>query len=190
VLVAGPVLAAEDEDAFRYPLRAGESVSDVARIFRVPAEELIERNAIRDPNHLQLGQELVVPNAFAREVAELRTARQALIDEKEAAAREAKKREDLLAAREAQLRQTEAERDAIGRELAANTNWHSAALALLGLLGFMLLWALKSQLESSMAARKERLLLAENASLRIAKDKRSEERRVGKECRSRWSPYH
>ena len=22
------------------------------------------------------------------------------------------------------------------------------------------------------------------------KDKRSEERRVGKECRSRWSPYH
>ena len=25
---------------------------------------------------------------------------------------------------------------------------------------------------------------------RVAKDKRSEERRVGKECRSRWSPYH
>ncbi len=24
----------------------------------------------------------------------------------------------------------------------------------------------------------------------IAKDFRSEERRVGKECRSRWSPYH
>ena len=24
----------------------------------------------------------------------------------------------------------------------------------------------------------------------IAKRKRSEERRVGKECRSRWSPYH
>src|ERR1051326_8118677 len=26
--------------------------------------------------------------------------------------------------------------------------------------------------------------------LRAASDKRSEERRVGKECRSRWSPYH
>ena len=25
---------------------------------------------------------------------------------------------------------------------------------------------------------------------RVAKQKRSEERRVGKECRSRWSPYH
>ena len=30
--------------------------------------------------------------------------------------------------------------------------------------------------------------LVENA--RIAKQDRSEERRVGKECRSRWSPYH
>ena len=26
--------------------------------------------------------------------------------------------------------------------------------------------------------------------LTIARDQRSEERRVGKECRSRWSPYH
>ena len=25
---------------------------------------------------------------------------------------------------------------------------------------------------------------------KISKNKRSEERRVGKECRSRWSPYH
>ena len=30
-------------------------------------------------------------------------------------------------------------------------------------------------------------MLAEEA---IAKVRRSEERRVGKECRSRWSPYH
>ena len=26
--------------------------------------------------------------------------------------------------------------------------------------------------------------------IEISKDTRSEERRVGKECRSRWSPYH
>src|SRR5882724_11533211 len=89
-ILAAPALAeeAQEADTFRYPLRAGESVSDVARIFRVPADELIELNAIRDPNHLQLGQELRVPNAFAREVSELRNARQALLDEKEAAARE------------------------------------------------------------------------------------------------------
>ena len=31
---------------------------------------------------------------------------------------------------------------------------------------------------------------AENDDLDIRMDNRSEERRVGKECRSRWSPYH
>ena len=37
--------------------------------------------------------------------------------------------------------------------------------------------------------RMDRLLEDKNTSLRVS-DKRSEERRVGKECRSRWSPYH
>ena len=32
--------------------------------------------------------------------------------------------------------------------------------------------------------------LRSNQSLAITTDVRSEERRVGKECRSRWSPYH
>ena len=31
---------------------------------------------------------------------------------------------------------------------------------------------------------------AEIAKLHISNIRRSEERRVGKECRSRWSPYH
>ena len=31
---------------------------------------------------------------------------------------------------------------------------------------------------------------ADGASFREALETRSEERRVGKECRSRWSPYH
>ena len=30
----------------------------------------------------------------------------------------------------------------------------------------------------------------ENAVLEVIRNHRSEERRVGKECRSRWSPYH
>ena len=34
-------------------------------------------------------------------------------------------------------------------------------------------------------------VIVENTLLRYTgNDKRSEERRVGKECRSRWSPYH
>ena len=31
---------------------------------------------------------------------------------------------------------------------------------------------------------------ADSAMVNVAFKKRSEERRVGKECRSRWSPYH
>ena len=34
---------------------------------------------------------------------------------------------------------------------------------------------------------KERIIVEQNI---LEQEKRSEERRVGKECRSRWSPYH
>ena len=33
-------------------------------------------------------------------------------------------------------------------------------------------------------------IIVEDGNIRIRKLCRSEERRVGKECRSRWSPYH
>src|SRR5688572_4007420 len=33
-------------------------------------------------------------------------------------------------------------------------------------------------------------MIAESTPEQRASDRRSEERRVGKECRSRWSPYH
>ena len=52
--------AARDE-FFSYPLRSGESLNDVARIFRVPAQELATINRITDPNRLQLGQIIRVP---------------------------------------------------------------------------------------------------------------------------------
>ena len=32
--------------------------------------------------------------------------------------------------------------------------------------------------------------LGSDLSIRLSRRERSEERRVGKECRSRWSPYH
>ena len=34
------------------------------------------------------------------------------------------------------------------------------------------------------------VVIKENLERLFASDARSEERRVGKECRSRWSPYH
>ena len=42
---------------------------------------------------------------------------------------------------------------------------------------------------NDIAAMAEKILVMEKSSL-IMEDDRSEERRVGKECRSRWSPYH
>ena len=35
-----------------------------------------------------------------------------------------------------------------------------------------------------------RVIHQQNAGVSAARNHRSEERRVGKECRSRWSPYH
>ena len=42
----------------------------------------------------------------------------------------------------------------------------------------------------TMDARKQRVLQAIVALYGLEGEPRSEERRVGKECRSRWSPYH
>ena len=37
---------------------------------------------------------------------------------------------------------------------------------------------------------KRKARLEQRRAKKIVQNKRSEERRVGKECRSRWSPYH
>ena len=48
------------------------------------------------------------------------------------------------------------------------------------------------QVKETCEARERKLIetLAEDVVLNILNQFRSEERRVGKECRSRWSPYH
>src|SRR5258706_14245656 len=50
--------------------------------------------------------------------------------------------------------------------------------------------ALKVVLDGSIAATSENLLIYATSNRRHLMPERSEERRVGKECRSRWSPYH
>ena len=158
-------------DTFAYPLHAGESLGDVARIFRVPVADLLTLNRIQDPNRLALGQVLRVPDAFAREAAELRAREQSLVAEKNAALRKARESEQALAAREARLRQAEAERDGFQRELAATASWQRAAKILLGLLAAAILWALKSHVETAWTARKNRMLTAENEGLRVVKER-------------------
>ena len=54
----------------------------------------------------------------------------------------------------------------------------------------------KQRIKDEIAEGRERLKILEqmteelSAETHIAEPNRSEERRVGKECRSRWSPYH
>src|SRR5882672_1057148 len=80
--------------------------------------------------------------------------------------------EELAAAREAESRE----------ERAARTRESAAAAAQ------------KAQLEAERAAAADKLVLLQDAERKLAESfealSRSEERRVGKECRSRWSPYH
>src|SRR2546430_17741571 len=48
----------------------------------------------------------------------------------------------------------------------------------------------QTELAELEAVRKEKELLATTVKPAEAERRRSEERRVGEECRSRWSPYH
>ena len=57
-----------------------------------------------------------------------------------------------------------------------------------GLLGFITIATSSSEMTYHHLVERESEVLYDEATM-IA-DRRSEERRVGKECRSRWSPYH
>jgi murein DD-endopeptidase MepM/ murein hydrolase activator NlpD len=156
---------------FSYPLRAGESLNDVARIFRVPAEELAALNQIRDPSRLQIGQMLRVPDGFAQEAAELRAERERLLGEKQRTDRESDARRRAIAGLETQLREVQAEKNAVAAELAANVQWHRAAMLVSILLLCALAWGVKSRFDRANLARRQRVLRAENAALMAAKDK-------------------
>jgi LysM repeat protein len=156
---------------FWYPLRAGESLNDVARIFRVPAEELAALNQIRDPSRLQIGQVLRVPDGFAQEAAELRAERARLLGEKQRIDRESDARKRTIAGLETQLRQVQAEKNAVAAELAANVQWHKTAILVSILLLGALAWGFKSRIDRANLARRQRVLRAENAALMVAKDK-------------------
>jgi murein DD-endopeptidase MepM/ murein hydrolase activator NlpD len=156
---------------FSYPLRAGESLNDVARIFRVPAEDLAALNQITDPNHLQIGQLLRVPDGFAQEAAALRAERDRLLVEKQRVDRQSDARVRTIADLETQLRQLQGEKNAVAAELAANVQWHKTAMVVSILLIGALAWGLKSRFDRANLERRQRMLKAENAALIAAKDR-------------------
>lgn len=159
------------EESFRYPLRAGESLTDVSRIFRVPLQQLMELNQITDPNRLSVGQTLTVPNSFAREAATLSSERDRLLKEKQLAERESAERQGAVANLEAQVRELQDERTALNREVAATGHWKKGAKVLSLLLLGAVAWALMARAQRAVLAWRLRALVAENAALETAKEK-------------------
>ncbi|MEN8098408.1 MAG: LysM peptidoglycan-binding domain-containing protein [Chloroflexota bacterium] len=44
-----------------YVVQPGDSLFGIAILFGVPADDLMARNDITDPNHIEIGQELIIP---------------------------------------------------------------------------------------------------------------------------------
>jgi len=164
-----PPSPATDDSMFRYPLRPNENLHDVARIFRMPVDALIEANRIDDPSRLRAGQVLEIPNAFAIEARALRQERDRLAGEKRAAEGEASAKQLALTSAAEQIGKLEADRERLGASLAATAHWERGAKTLgLVLLG-LALWILKLAADRSTLTRRQRLLVTENTALTIAK---------------------
>src|SRR5262245_35069077 len=78
-----PSAISQTQDEFlEYHLRRGESLDDIAQLFRIPVAELAQLNKITDPTRLQINQTLKIPNIFARQVTAFREERDRLLAEK------------------------------------------------------------------------------------------------------------
>jgi LysM repeat protein len=144
--------AAGADDVFHYTLRSGETLSDVARIFGVSVPDLMSVNRIAHADRLATGQQIVVPNAFALEAAQLRTERAELLDARREAEQNATRLEQTLAAARLDVQRLEREREAMADALAATVRWRFVA-TLLGLFSLV-------ALASAFIARAERASLA------------------------------
>jgi LysM repeat protein len=163
--------AGATEEFFLYPVRAGESLSDIARIFHVSVDELSSINHLAEVDYLQIGQTIRVPNGFARETAELRAAQARILEEKRRVERQSAERQRALASLQERERQLEVERSAISAELASMVGWRRTAKIALGLCLLALAWGLKSRLERVRLSRRNAVVAAQNAALLVAKER-------------------
>ena len=175
LLAVRPSVSAEPlatrEPFFLYLLRPGESLSDVARTFRVPLQTILDVNDIRDANHLGVGQSIKVPDAFAREVASLEADRARLAEQKLGIERQLEERQRAVAKLEADVRELQAEKAGVAGELATTGQWHHAAKILGMLFIAALAWASVGTVQRARIARRLASLRAENDALMTAKEK-------------------
>lgn len=166
-----PVMNQVPDNSFAYPVRPGESLSDVAQLFRIPIEELMQLNRIADPTRLRAGQSLQIPNVFARQAVQLQGERDRLLAEKEQMTREHQARQTALTTMQADLQRIEAEKASLNWQVASTLWWQRGVWVLTFLLVGILGWVFKIRGERTNLARKLTVSLQETAALQVAKEK-------------------
>jgi hypothetical protein len=166
-----PAPGQPQEEFLEYRLRQGESLGDVAQLFRIPVTELARLNRITDPTRLQVEQALKIPNVFARQVAELRRERTQLLAEKEQVAQQLREGQQVLATKEQVLQKTKTDKDFLARQLATVGHWRLGAQVLSLALFVTLMWGLFINKDRARHSRQIATLKQENTALDLAKEK-------------------
>jgi murein DD-endopeptidase MepM/ murein hydrolase activator NlpD len=166
-----PAPVQAQDNFFEYRLRAGESLSEVARVFQIPATELAQMNRIADPTRLGVGQSLRIPNVFARQVAQLQAEHDQFVEEKEQLGKELASLQQAYANLGTDLRKAEEEKTALTAQLVSTVRWQRSALALGILLIAVTGWGLLTRSARVKLLRRVSLLTQENAALISAKEK-------------------
>jgi LysM repeat protein len=162
----------QDQTSFlEYRLRAGESLGEVAHLFRIPVGELAQVNQITDPTRLQAGQLLKVPNVFAQQTAQLQQERGQLLTEKARLEKQLSEQQKTLTATKADLQKREAEQTALVQTLSTTRQWQRGAWSLAVLLLGVLAWTFLLRADRKDLQRKLSLLTQENEALQVAKEK-------------------
>jgi hypothetical protein len=170
-LVATQSQEQNQNEFLSYPLRSGESLGDVARIFRIPVEELLQINRVGDPSRLPIGYTLKIPNVFSRQTTQLRQERDYLAAEQARARTEAREGQQVIAALRGEVQRLTAENDSHTAQLAATAWWRRTAALLVGLLAFSVWWSWLLQKSRKALTKNMASLTRENTALNVAKER-------------------
>ena len=167
-----PLAISQTQDEFfEYRLRHGESLGDVAQLFRIPVTELTQLNNITDPTRLQINQALKIPNVFARQIIALREERDHLLAEKDLLTQHLREQRQALATQEQVLRKTEADKETLTQRLASVGQWRLGAQVLSLVLLGTLLWGLVLNKDRARRGHQITTLTQQNTALDVAKEK-------------------
>lgn len=127
-----PANAPDADGPLEYRLHAGETPGEVAALFRMPLDELLRQNGIRDPNRLRVGTVLQIPDPRVAALDALRAERRQLEGAVASLRNELARRDDRIDGLEAEAHDAAAERVALQRRLAGYTLVRTVAVVAVG----------------------------------------------------------